>query len=275
MAKKSKDQMSFMDHLEDLRWMLIRSTVAILIMSTASYFFIDFIFNTIIFGPSKPDFIVYQWYCHLIQNLGLDSTTACSTTFAFSIQNTEVGGQFSIFLWTCISAGFVLAIPYILWELWKFISPALYEKERKNAAMFVIITSLLFFIGALFGYFIIIPLSVNFFGTFIATDLIKNDFNVDSYISMIKMSIIASGIVFEIPIIIYFLAKFGLVTGDFLRKYRKIAIVIILIIAAIVTPPDIPSQVIVSIPILLLYEISIFIADRITKNRLKNEQSGK
>lgn len=272
---KNKEQMSFMDHLEDLRWMLIRSTVAILVMATASYFFIDFIFNTIIFGPSDPNFIVYEWYCEMIKSLGLDSTTACSTTFAFSIQNTEVGGQFSIFLWTCISSGFVLAIPYILWELWKFISPALYEKERKSAGSFVIISSLLFFIGALFGYFIIIPLSVNFFGTFIATDLIKNDFNVDSYISMIKMSIIASGIVFEIPIIIYFLAKFGLVTGDFLRKYRKIAIVIILIIAAIVTPPDIPSQVIVSIPILLLYEISIFIADRLTKKRLKNEQLSK
>ncbi|OYU80823.1 MAG: twin-arginine translocase subunit TatC [Flavobacterium sp. BFFFF1] len=272
MAKR-KDQMSFMDHLEDLRWMLIRSTVAILILASVSYFFIDYIFNTIIFGPSEPDFIVYQWYCHLIQSLGLDSTTACSTSFDFIIQNTEVGGQFSIFLWTCITSGFVLAIPYILWELWKFISPALYEKERKSAASFVVISSFLFFLGALFGYFIIIPLSVNFFGTFIASDKIKNIFIVDSYISMVKTSVIASGIVFEIPIIIYFLSKFGIVTGDFLRKYRKIAIVIILIIAAIVTPPDIPSQVIVSIPILALYEISIFIADRQAKKRLKNEQS--
>ncbi|AWI25690.1 twin-arginine translocase subunit TatC [Flavobacterium pallidum] len=275
MAKKNKEQMSFMDHLEDLRWMLIRSTVAILVLASASYFFIDFIFNTVIFGPSNPDFIVYQWYCQLIQWLELDATTACSTSFDFEIINTDVGGQFSIFLWTCITTGFVLAVPYILWEVWKFISPALYEKERKGAASFVIVSSLLFFTGALFGYFIIIPLSVNFFGTFIATDFIENKFTVDSYMSMIKMSVIASGIVFEIPIIIYFLAKFGIVTGDFLRKYRKIAIVIILIIAAIVTPPDIPSQVIVSIPILLLYEISIFIADRLTKKRLKNEPLSK
>lgn len=272
MAKKNSDEMSFLDHLEDLRWMLIRSTIVILILSTVSYFFIDFIFDQIIFGAKDPNFITYQWYCQLAQYFHLEDSTACVTKFSFIIMNTDVGGQFSIFIWTCVSAGFILGFPYILWEVWKFIRPALYEKERKNARAFILVSSLLFFIGVLFGYYIIIPLSVNFFGTFIVSETIKNQFSVDSYISMVKTSLIASGLVFELPIIIYFLAKMGLVTADFLRKYRRFAIVIILIVAAIVTPPDIPSQVIVSIPILLLYEASILIAARIDKNRKKNEQ---
>jgi sec-independent protein translocase protein TatC len=265
MAKKNMNEMSFMDHLEDLRWLLIRSTVVILVLACASYFFIDFIFNDIIFGAKDPDFITYHFFCEVTKFFNLDESTACATEFAFNIQNTEVGGQFSIFLWTCITAGFILGFPYVLYELWKFISPALYENERKHAQSFIIISSLLFFLGVLFGYYIIVPLSVNFFGTFIASDIIINNFTVDSYVSMVKTSLIASGLVFELPIIIYFLAKLGLVSAEFLRKYRKFAIVIILIIAAIVTPPDIPSQVIVSIPILVLYEVSIFIAAKVYK----------
>ena len=272
MANKTSTEMSFMDHLEDLRWLLIRSTIAIIILAAVSYFFIDFIFDEIIFGAKNPDFITYHFFCEIAKFFNLEDSTACATEFSFIIQNTNVGGQFSIFLWTCITAGFILGFPYILWELWKFISPALYEKERKNARAFVIVSSLLFFIGVLFGYYIIVPLSVNFFGTFIVSDTIINQFSVDSYISMVKTSLIASGLVFELPIIIYFLAKVGLVTPDLLRKYRKIAIVIILIVAAIVTPPDIPSQIIVSIPILLLYEVSIHIAAHVVKNKNKNEQ---
>jgi sec-independent protein translocase protein TatC len=159
----------------------------------------------------------------------------------------------------------------MLWLLWNFISPALYEKERKYAKAFVSIASLLFFLGVLFGYFIIIPMSVNFFATFTVSPDIKNDINIQSYISMIKTSVIASGLIFEMPIIIYFLSKVGLVTPDFLRKYRKYAIVLILILAAIVTPPDVVSQVIVSIPLLVLYEISIFISAAVVKNKEKEK----
>ena len=272
------NEMSFMDHLEDLRWMLIRSTIVILILSAVSYLFIDFIFETLIFGAKDPDFITYHFFCEATKFFGLEDSTACATQFSFIIQNTEVGGQFSMFIWTCITAGFILGFPYILWEIWKFISPALYEKERKNARAFIIVSSLLFFLGILFGYYVIIPLSVNFFGTFIVSDIIQNQFSIDSYISMVKTSVIASGLVFELPIIIYFLAKMGLVSAPFLRNYRRYAIVIILIIAAIVTPPDIVSQVIVSIPILILYEVSIFIAARVNKSKpeekeVNNEQS--
>lgn len=271
MARNKSGEMSFLDHLEELRWMLIRSTVVILVLACLSYFFIDFIFDVVIFGPTDPNFVTYRWFCEVATYFG-EGENACTTTFNFSIQNTDVGGQFSLFMWTCFTAGFILGVPYILYEVWRFISPALYAKERRMAGTFVLISSLLFFLGVLFGYFLIIPLSVNFFGTFTASHLIKNDFNVESYTAMIKTSAIASGLVFEIPIIIYFLTRLGLIGPALLRKYRRIAIVLILIAAAIVTPPEISSQIMVSLPIWALYEVSIFISAAVERKRLKNEQ---
>jgi len=178
-------------------------------------------------------------------------------------------GQVNIFVWMCILAGFILSFPYILWELWKFISPALYEKERKNARVFIFTSSLLFFLGVLFGYFIVIPMSVNFVATFSVSDVVKNQFTLDSYMGMVKTSVLASGLFFELPIIIYFLTKLGLVTPEFLRKYWKYAVILILIIAAIVTPPDVVSQTIVAIPMLIIYEVSILISKIVHKNKLK------
>ena len=273
MAIKENKEMSFMDHLEALRWLLVRSTLVVIGIACACYFIDDFIFNTIIFGPKSPSFITYRFFCEVTHFFGVDGTYACAQEFNFKIQNQEVSGQFSMYLWTLVTAGFVIGFPYILWEVWKFISPALYEKERKMASRFIITSSILFFIGVLFGYYIVAPLSINFFATFSVSNEIVNLFTIDSYVSMIKMSIVASGIVFEMPIIVYFLAKLGILTPAFLRKYRRFAIVIILILAAIVTPPDIPSQVIVSIPMLILYEVSIIIASVVTKNALANEQS--
>lgn len=222
------------------------------------------------FWTKRPQLYHVPIFCQLTRFFGVDDTYACATEYSFIIQNTEVGGQFSIYLWILITAGFILGFPYILYEFWRFISPALYEKERKNAALFIIISSLLFFIGVLFGYFVIVPLSINFFATFNVSNAIVNQFTIDSYISMIKTSVVASGLVFELPIIIYFLTKLGLVTPAFLRKYRRAAIVIILIVAAIVTPPDIPSQVVVSIPILILYEVSILISAVVVKKEKEN-----
>ena len=258
-VKKHPDEMSFMDHLEDLRWLLVRSTIAVLIAATAVFFVSDFIFDTVLFGPTKADFVTYRFFCDLSQMIGI-ADTICVSEMDFVIQNTAMEGQITILIWTCITAGFILGFPYILWELWRFISPALYDKERKNAKLFIFIASILFFIGVLFGYYVIIPMSVNFFATFTVSESIKNEFNLDSYIGMIKTSVIASGLFFELPIIIYFLTKLGLVTAEFLRKYRKYAIVIVLIVAAIITPPDVVSQIIVSIPMLIIYEGSIYIA---------------
>jgi sec-independent protein translocase protein TatC len=272
MEEKELKEMSFLDHLEDLRWLLIRITAGVMVVACLSYFIIDFIFDKVIFAPLDPNFITYQKFCELTHYLDTPDGGMCADKMPFIIQSTELGGQFSIFLWTCITAGFILGFPYILWEIWKFISPALYKKEKKNAVAFILSASLLFFAGVLFGYYLILPLSINFFGSFSVGNVIKNEFNVDNYIGMVKTSVISCGIIFELPIIIYFLTKLGLVTAATLKEYRRYSIVIILIVAAIITPPDILSQVIVSIPLLLLYEISILIAVLVNKKQDKKEK---
>ncbi|WP_281238897.1 twin-arginine translocase subunit TatC [Flavobacterium praedii] len=268
MAKKNLGEMSFLDHLEELRWLLVRSTTAVIIMACVTYFISDYLFDVIIFGPTRPSFFTYTFFCDLSHQLGF-ADSICITEMPFIIQNTEMEGQVNIFVWMCILAGFILSFPYILWEVWKFISPALYEKEKKNARVFIFTSSLLFFMGVLFGYYVVIPMSVNFVATFTVSDVVKNQFTLESYIGMVKTSILASGLFFELPIIIYFLTKLGLVTPVFLRKYWKYAVVIILIVAAIVTPPDVVSQTIVAIPMLLIYEVSILISKIVVYNKKK------
>lgn len=268
MKKTEIKEMSFLDHLEELRWLLVRSTVAVLIFATFTFFISDYIFDVIIFGPKSPEFITYRFFCDLSHQLGF-ADSICVTEMPFIIQNINVEGQVNILVWTCITAGFILSFPYILLQLWNFISPALYENERKHAKLFIFTASLLFFLGVLFGYFVVVPMSVNFFATFKVSDVVQNQFSFDSYIGMIKTSVIASGLFFELPIIIYFLTKLGLVTPSFLRQYWKYAVVIILIVAAIVTPPDVVSQLIVAIPMLLIYEASIFISSIVYKNQQK------
>jgi sec-independent protein translocase protein TatC len=268
MAKKNLREMSFLDHLEELRWLLVRSTTAVIIMACVTYFISDYLFDVIIFGPTRPSFFTYTFFCDLSHQLGF-AESICITEMPFIIQNTEMEGQVNIFVWMCILAGFILSFPYILWEVWKFIGPALYEKEKKNARVFIFTSSLLFFLGVLFGYYVVIPMSVNFVATFTVSDVVKNQFTLESYIGMVKTSILASGLFFELPIIIYFLTKLGLVTPTFLRKYWKYAVVIILIVAAIVTPPDVVSQTIVAIPMLLIYEVSILISKIVVYNKKK------
>lgn len=274
MAKKSsktKGEMSFLDHLEELRWVLVRSSAAVISMAIVSYLFSDYIFSDLIFGPTDPSFVTYRFFCDASHYLGF-ADSICITELNFIIQNTEMEGQVNIFFWVCITAGFILAFPYILWEFWKFISPALYEKERKGAKVFIFIASILFFLGVLFGYFVIVPMSVNFLATFSISSVVKNQFSIDSYVSMVKTAVIASGLFFELPVIIYFLTKLGLVGPSFLRKYRKYAIVILLIIAAVITPPDVVSQVTVAIPMLVIYEASIWISVIVENNKKKDEQ---
>ena len=269
MATKQFKEMSFLGHLEELRWLLVRSSAAVVTMAVVSYFFADYIFTELIFGPTDPSFITYRLFCEASHSLGF-ADSICITKLNFIIQNTEMEGQVNIFCWICITAGFILAFPYILWEFWKFISPALYEKERKGAKLFIFLASILFFLGVLFGYYIIVPMSVNFLATFSISSIVKNQFSVDSYVSMVRTAVVASGLFFELPIIIYFLTKLGLVTPSFLRKYRKYAVVIVLIVAAIVTPPDVVSQVTVAIPMLLIYEASIWISVFVEKNKKRD-----
>ncbi len=263
----AEKEMSFLDHLEELRWHLIRSTIAIVVIATLAFIFKDFIFDFIIFGPKKASFPTYRLLCQSAQAIGFDSF--CFSELPFRVQSRTMAGQFSAHIWTSITAGFILAFPYIIYEFWKFVSPGLRSNERKNARGFIIAASLLFFTGVLFGYYVVTPLSINFLGTYQVSEEVFNDFDLSSYIGLVRACALSSGIIFELPIIIYFLTKVGLVTPKFLRKYRKFALVIVLIVSAVITPPDIASQVIVAIPVLILYEVSIFISGRVLKKQRK------
>ncbi len=257
--------MSFLDHLEDLRWHLIRSTLAVVIGGIIAFMLKEFIFDTILFGPKRTDFWTYRMLCTITTKLGFDQTF-CFDELPFIIQSRKVAEQFSAHLWASVTVGFIIAFPYILYQFWSFIRPALYDNERKNAKGFILISSLLFFLGVLFGYYIISPLSINFLGSYNISNQVVNEFDLSSYIGLVRTSALSCGLVFELPIIMYFLARVGLVTPTLLKDYRKFAIVGVLILSAVITPPDIASQVIVSIPILILYEISIVIT-RIVQKR--------
>ena len=269
MANKQLDEMSFLDHLEVLRWHLVRATISIAVAATLAFIFKRFIFDVIIFGPTHMTFPTYEGLCKMSQFLGMSDTTFCAQEFPFIIQNRTVAGQFSAHIWTSIYAGFIISFPYVLYQLWSFISPGLKASERKNSRGFIIIASLLFFIGVLFGYYIVTPLSLNFLANYQISDQILNEFDISDVIALVRTSSIASGFVFELPIIVYFLTKVGLVTPQFLKKYRKFALVIVLILSAIITPPDIASQVIVAIPILLLYQVSIYISAVVVRNQTR------
>ena len=272
MGNKSTNfkEMSFLEHLEELRWHLIKSVSAIMIFATLAFIFKEIAFDVIIFGPKKMTFPTYKWLCDLSNIFSLD-TTFCNTEFPFKIQNRTMAGQFSTHIWTSIAFGFILAFPYVLFQLWSFISPGLSSKEKRYSKGFIIIASLLFFIGVLFGYYIIIPLSMNFLANYNISTEISNEIDISSYIALVRSSSLASGIVFELPIIIYFLTRVGLVTPEFLKKYRKFALIIVLVVSAVITPPDIASQVIVSIPILILYQVSIYISSLVLKTSKKNK----
>lgn len=277
MAKKEKknpDEMSFLDHLEELRWHLVRSTLAVVIIACVAFVFRGFIFDTILFGPKNMDFPTYQFFCNIGKFFGVDSEF-CGDTIPFTIQSRLMAGQFSAHIWTSIWAGVILGFPYILYELWKFISPGLYDNERKHSRGFIITASGLFFLGVLFGYYIVAPLSINFLGSYQVSKEVLNEIDLASYIGTVRASVIACGIMFELPIVIFFLTKVGLVTPEILKKYRKIALVIILILSAIITPPDVTSQIIVCIPVLILYQVSIFISRMVVRKEERKEKARK
>lgn len=276
MSKRKKivdaaKEMSFLDHLEELRWHLIRSTVAVVIIGVAAFIAKSFIFDTLLMGPASADFPTYKLLCRAATYLGFEDSF-CFNELPFRIQSRTPAGQFSAHIWTSITAGFIIAFPYILWEFWKFVSPGLKSNERKTSRGFIFIASFLFFIGVLFGYYVVTPLSINFLGSYQVSEKVFNDFDLSSYIGLIRASVLASGLIFELPIIIYFLTKIGIVTPDILRKYRKFALVGVLILSAVITPPDIASQVIVAVPVIMLYEISIFISKAVVRNQKRAER---
>lgn len=270
-TRKDPDEMSFLDHLEDLRWHLLRATLAIMIAGAIAFALKSFIFDVIIFGPKQANFYTYTLLCNISEYFNLQESF-CFDELPFRIQSRTMAGQFSAHIWTSITAGFIIAFPYVIFQFWAFIAPGLQSSEKKSGKGFIFVTSFLFMLGVLFGYYVITPLSINFLGSYTVSSQVFNDFDLSSYIGLVRASVLSSGLIFELPVIIYFLTKVGLVTPDFLKKNRKYSLVFILIISALITPPDIASQVIVAIPVLILYEVSILISKLVIRRQRKKEK---
>lgn len=263
--EKKEGEMSFIKHIEALRWHLVRSVIVILILAGVAFGFPEILFGKIILGPTKADFTTYTFLCGISQSWGMGDAL-CFTKFDFTFQNTDVTGQFTLHMWAAFVAGLIVGFPYLLWELWRFVMPALQPKEVKAARGFIFYASVLFLMGVAFAYWIVSPMAIYFLGNYQVDPSIDNDFAIDSYISVVTTLVLLLGIVFELPIIMYFLARFGIITAEFLRKYRKHALVVILIVSAVITPTtDIFTQALVAIPLWILFEASIIVVSRTEK----------
>ena len=258
---EEQKNMSFLDHLEELRWRLVRCAIAVLIFSIAIWCYQEWIMDNLFLSMSKSSFVTYQLMC---DHLGM-----CSEDLNLKMQSTTLSGQFSYALMMSIMGGVVFAFPYIFYQIWAFVKPGLKQNEKSMASGLVFYVSILFFLGILFGYFIVTPLCVQFFAVFSMSKQIENIPTISSYMGLILSTIFYTGLLFLLPVASYLLAKLGIITSEFLKKYRKHAIVGVLILAAAITPPDIVSQIVVSIPILLLYEVGIFVVSRVEKNKRK------
>jgi sec-independent protein translocase protein TatC len=261
--------MSFLDHLEALRWHLLRSVSAVLFFSVAAFIAKDFVFGVLILGPSKVDFLTYRVLCDVGNYLGIPAL--CINDLPFTIQSRQMTGQFSMHMTSSMVVGLIAAFPYLFYEVWRFISPGLYAKERNAARGAVFFVSFLFLSGALFGYYVLTPMSINFLANYQLDPSIANEFDITSYVSTLSMLVLASAIMFQLPVVVYFLSMSGLVTSKMLKSYRRHSIVVILILSAVITPPDVISQLLIAMPILVLYEVGILIAKRLEKQRAQRE----
>ena len=265
-------EMSFMEHIDELRAHLFRSAIATAVGAVVVWYYDNFIIKKILMGPTHSDFITYTFLCKLSKKFNLGSDL-CLQTITIKMQNTVVWGQFGVYFNIILIGGFILAFPYIFWEFWKFAKPALKPKELKNTRGVIFWVSFLFFIGILFGYLVVAPYTVNFFAKFSMDDNIENRWTIGSYFSTVVPLILASGLSFQMPLVIYFLAKLGVVSSAFLAKTRRYAILIIVILVSIITPPDMLSTIICSIPLVILYEISILLCKKVEASNLKNNPS--
>ncbi|HEY5327588.1 MAG TPA: twin-arginine translocase subunit TatC [Mucilaginibacter sp.] len=272
-------EMSFFQHLEALRWHLIRSAAAILLVTIFAFIYYDDIFNDIIMAPTRASFWTYQMMCKmgdLFHSIipALDAKGFCVQSINFPrLINTELAGQFNLQLNSSIMIGLIVGVPYLVYELWKFIRPALHDRERKAASGFVFYSSFLFVLGVLFGYYIVTPLSIRFFANYKVSDAITNMFSTDSFISSETMLTLLAGIVFQLPIIVYILSSLGILTPKFMRDKRRYAVIIVLILAAIITPsPDALTMLVVAMPLYLLFEFSITVAAVVERRRKKSEE---
>ena len=267
MGEKAKE-MSFLQHLEVLRWHLVRAVSSIVLFAVIAFVYKDFVFDQVLLAPKNPNFPTYKFFCNLSEFLGMGDLL-CFGDQEWDLHSFTMSGQFSTHIMTSLFAGLVVAFPYVFWEIWSFIKPALYSKETKITRWVVFFTSILFSVGVLFGYYLVAPLSVNFLGSYQVSSQVSNTIGLSSFVSTITTISFANGLIFELPMLVYFLTKIGLLTPEFMKKYRKHAIVLTLILSAIITPPDVTSQILVSLPLIILYELSIKISSRVLKNQNK------
>lgn len=263
--------MSFIDHLEELRWHLIRAGLAIGVFSILAFVSKKLIFHDLILGPSRTDFWTYRMFCKLGNLMG--SEALCMDKLPFVIQSRTMTGQFSMHLTTSFVVGLICAFPYAFWELWRFIRPGLYDHEKGMTTGAVFWVTLLFMTGIAFGYFIVTPISVNFLSNYQVDESILNEFDILSYVSTVTMIVLACGLMFQLPVVIYVLSKVGVVTPITLRYFRRHALVVILVVSAVITPPDVISQIMVSLPLLLLYEVGIRISAVVVRKRVEKQIS--
>ncbi|HXB06851.1 MAG TPA: twin-arginine translocase subunit TatC [Puia sp.] len=265
-----QDEMSFIDHLEALRWHIVRSAFAIVIVAIVIFIKIDWIFDRVISGPIRNDFVSYVGLCNLGRRLGMHDALCLQSVKGLVLQTTQFGSQFISSINIAIVGGFVVAFPYVFWELWRFIRPALSPKELKSSRGAIWWVSFFFLLGVAFGYFLLAPFTFSFLYNYTmgSSGTIVTHPTLDDYVENLVDIIIGSGIAFQLPLISYVLTTIGLITPKFLRTYRKYAYVAILFIAAIITPsPDWMSQTIVALPLILLYELSIRVSVRVTKRQ--------
>lgn len=261
MSEKLKE-MSFFDHLEELRWRLFRAGGVVVLFALIAFVFKGFIFDEIIFAPTRPDFIAYEYWCLLIEKLGLGKDL-CLGNFDFQIINTEMAGQFMVHIKIAMSIGVIVAFPYLVWELWRFISPGLKLSELKASRFALLGSALLFFFGVFFGYFVLTPFSLDFLSKYNVSSIVKNTFTLSNYISFISSMVLASGIMFQLPMAVFLLAKMKIITGEMMYEYWRYAFVVCIVLAAIITPPDVASMIMVAIPLFGLYLLSILVAKKV------------
>ncbi|NNE69268.1 MAG: twin-arginine translocase subunit TatC [Rhodothermales bacterium] len=248
-------EMGFLDHLEELRWALIKAGIGVLLCTVAAFFFRRWIIDVLLLGPKDPDFFMYRVF-------GLDAVE-------FILQNRNITGQFFADIGTVFAVGIIMGSPVAVYQLWKFIEPGLYPSEKKGLRFAAVFATFFFVLGISFGYLIITPLALQFFAQYSISPEITNEFDISRYFSMVTFWAFGAGILFELPVVIYFLAKMGIATPALLRKSRKWALITCLTLGAFFTPPDPLSQILVAMPLLLLYELSIFIAAGVEKKRAK------
>ncbi|WP_286744562.1 twin-arginine translocase subunit TatC [Roseivirga sp. UBA1976] len=258
-------EMGFLDHLEELRWHLVRSVVAIVVFSVAAFLAKDFVWKGVILAPIYSDFWTYKQLCYLAELF--KTPVLCLGDIPIDIQNRTITGQFTMHIKSSLVIGLVLAFPYAFWEIWRFVKPGLRHSERSASRGVVLAVSFLFITGVLFGYYIVTPLSLNFLGNYSLVDSIDNNIDITSILNTITTLVLACGVMFQLPMATYILSKAGIVTPDLMKRYRRHSIVVILLLSAIITPPDVMSQILIALPLSLLYEISIVISKRINKKR--------